>query len=52
MKMYRNAMNDSDLAGLLCLFGSTESVVTQWKRQGETITGNDRQGPAGVNGSR
>ncbi len=39
MQTYRNAPKDMDLAGLLCLFGSTEAVVTRWRRQGETIAG-------------
>jgi nitrate reductase beta subunit len=40
----RNAPKDPDLAGLLCLFGSTEAVVTRWRRQGETIYGYDDRG--------
>ncbi len=40
---YLNAPNDPDLAGLLCLFGSTESVVRQWRRQGETIIALDEK---------
>jgi nitrate reductase beta subunit len=43
---YRAAAKDPDLAGLLCLFGSTESLVHRWKRQGETITGMDEKGAA------
>jgi nitrate reductase / nitrite oxidoreductase, beta subunit len=49
MKLYRNAPNDPDLAGLLCLFGSTEAVVTQWRRSGETVTGSNPQGQQVVN---
>ena len=44
VKAYRNAPADMDLAGLLCLFGSTESVVARWKRQGETVSGHDEKG--------
>ncbi|HUF47845.1 MAG TPA: 4Fe-4S dicluster domain-containing protein [Vicinamibacterales bacterium] len=40
---YRNAATDLDLSGLLGLFGSTEQVVTSWRREGEvTIGRNDR----------
>jgi len=41
---YKNAPKDLDLAGLLCLFGSTEKVVTRWSRQGETVTGFEEKG--------
>lgn len=41
---YRAAAKDPDLAGLLCMFGSTESLVHRWKRQGETVTGMDEKG--------
>lgn len=44
MKTYRSAPKDPDLAGLLCLFGSTESIVHRWNRQGETVTGMDEKG--------
>jgi nitrate reductase beta subunit len=44
MKAYRNAMNDPDLAGLLCLFGSTEMVVPRFRRQGDLISGFDEKG--------
>jgi nitrate reductase beta subunit len=44
VKTYRKAMNDPDLAGLLCLFGSTEMVVSRWRRQGETVSGLDENG--------
>ncbi|MCC6586547.1 MAG: dehydrogenase [Bryobacterales bacterium] len=44
MKTYRNAMNDADLAGLLCMFGSTEMVVSRFRRQGDTVTGADDKG--------
>lgn len=44
IKTYRNAANDSDLAGLLGLFGSTESVMTRWSRRGEEVTGADDKG--------
>ncbi len=41
---YRNAANDPDLAGLLSLFGSTESVMTRWVRRGEEVAGVDDRG--------
>jgi nitrate reductase beta subunit len=41
---YRRAHTDPDLAGLLALFGSTDKIVFQWKRQGETILGYDESG--------
>ena len=44
MKTYRTAATDVDLAGLLCLFGSTEMVMSRWRRQGETISGLDEKG--------
>jgi nitrate reductase beta subunit len=44
VKMYRNAMNDPDLAALLCLFGSTEMMVSRFRRQGDLITGSDDKG--------
>ena len=44
MKTYRNAMNDADLAALLCLFGSTEMVVSRFRRQGDVISGSDDKG--------
>lgn len=44
MKTYRNAMNDPDLAGLLCLFGSTEMVVPRFRRQGDVMVGTDDKG--------
>jgi nitrate reductase beta subunit len=43
VKTYRSAAKDSDLAGLLCLFGS-ERVVPRWRRQGETVIGADEKG--------
>jgi nitrate reductase beta subunit len=42
LKTYRNA--DADLAGLLGLFGSTESVMTKWARRGDEVTGFDDSG--------
>jgi len=42
LKTYRNA--DADLAGLLGLFGSTESVMTRWSRRGEEVVGADDSG--------
>jgi nitrate reductase beta subunit len=44
MKTYRNAMNDADLAGLLCLFGSTEMLVSRFRRQGDVVVGSDEKG--------
>lgn len=44
MKAYREAAQDPDLAGLLCLFGSTEMVVSRFRRQGETVSGTDEKG--------
>jgi nitrate reductase beta subunit len=44
MKTYRSAAKDMDLAGLLCLFGSTERVVPRWKRVGEKVIGTDEKG--------
>lgn len=41
---YRNSANDPDLAGLLSLFGSSEMLMTKWKRQGETVTGSNDKG--------
>ena len=37
-------MNDADLAGLLCLFGSTEMVVSRFRRQGDVVTASDDKG--------
>jgi nitrate reductase / nitrite oxidoreductase, beta subunit len=48
VKAYRNAPNDPDLAGLLCLFGSTESLITRWRRQGDVISGDGPQGAQAV----
>lgn len=39
MKAYRAAVDDSDLAGLLALFGSTEEIVPRWKRQDDWVAG-------------
>jgi nitrate reductase / nitrite oxidoreductase, beta subunit len=44
MAAYRNAPQDKDLAGLLCLLGSTEAIVTRWRRQGDLMTGTDEKG--------
>ena len=44
IEVYRNAPNDPDLAGLLGLFGSSERVMTRWRRIGDTITGLDDDG--------
>jgi nitrate reductase beta subunit len=39
VKTYRTAKDDADLAGLLCLIGSTEKVIAKWKREGEQVIG-------------
>lgn len=44
IETYRSAATDADLAGLLGLFGSSERVMTRWRRIGETITGLDDDG--------
>jgi nitrate reductase beta subunit len=44
VEAYRNAKNDPDLAGLLCLFGSTEMLVARFRREGETVVGSDEKG--------
>jgi len=44
VKAYRNAVNDPDLASLLCLFGSSEQVMTRWSRQGDMVSGLDDKG--------
>jgi nitrate reductase beta subunit len=44
IETYRNAADDTDLTGLLCLFGSTEHVVPRWKRIGDTIIGLEENG--------
>jgi nitrate reductase beta subunit len=48
VKAYRSAPNDPDLSALLCLFGSTESIVHRWDRQGETVLGMNEKGAAVV----
>jgi len=41
--LYKSMAKDMDLTGLLGLFGSTESIIPKWKRQGEMVTGiNDK----------
>ncbi len=44
VETYRSAARDSDLAGLLCLFGCTEQLVARWSRQGETVSAFDASG--------
>ncbi len=46
VRTYRNAARDPDLAALLCLFGSSEMVMSRWRREGETVTGMDEKGAA------
>ena len=41
---YRSAPHDPELAGLLCLFGSTEMIVARWRRQGDWVAGADEKG--------
>jgi len=41
---YKSAATDKDLAGLFCLFGSTERIVTRWSRQGDIVTGTEENG--------
>lgn len=41
VEAYKNIPNDKDLSGLLGLFGSTEQVVSTWKRQGDMTIGYD-----------
>jgi nitrate reductase beta subunit len=48
VKTYRAAANDPDLSGLLCLIGSTESIIHRWNRQGENVSGMDEKGAAMV----
>lgn len=44
IRAYRRAPEDPDLAGLLALFGSTETVVTRWRRQGDQVIGFQEDG--------
>jgi len=44
VERYRNAPKDPDLVGLLCLFGSTEALISRWSRQGDWATGSDEKG--------
>ena len=44
LETYRNAPKDKDLAGLLTLFGSTERIVSRWKRVDEQVMGFDENG--------
>ena len=44
VETYRNARKDMDLAGLLCLFGCSESLTTKWKRTGDIVVGTDDTG--------
>jgi nitrate reductase / nitrite oxidoreductase, beta subunit len=44
VEVYRNAAEDPELAGLLALFGSTERIVSRWRRQGDTVLGFDDSG--------
>ncbi len=44
VRVYRDAANDPDLAGLLGLFGSTEKVVPRWSRENDWVIGSDENG--------
>jgi nitrate reductase beta subunit len=44
IRAYRSAAEDPDLAGLLCLFGSTELIPARWRRQGQSVSGYDDSG--------
>lgn len=46
IKTYLNAPSDLDLAGLLGLFGSSESVMTRWVRSGDNVVGFDERDTA------
>ncbi len=44
IETYRSAPDDPDLAGLLGLFGSTESMVPQWQRKNDWVSALDENG--------
>ncbi len=44
LQTYRNAPQDLDMAGLLGLFGSTESIVPKWRRDGDWVIGMSEAG--------
>jgi nitrate reductase beta subunit len=44
IETYRRAADDPDLAGLLCLFGSSNQVMPRWKRSGGSVIGLDEAG--------
>jgi nitrate reductase / nitrite oxidoreductase, beta subunit len=44
VKTYRAAASDLDLSGLLGLFGSTEFMISKWKRQGDWVMGSNNSG--------
>jgi nitrate reductase beta subunit len=44
VRTYRAAAKDADLTGLLGLFGCTERVMPQWKREEEWIIGREENG--------
>ena len=44
IESYRRAKDDPDLSGLLTLLGSTDAVVSRWRRTGDTIIGLDEKG--------
>jgi nitrate reductase beta subunit len=45
---YRTAKDDMDLAGLLALFGSSETVMTRWRREGGNVVGLGEDGREAV----
>ena len=44
VKTYRAAAQDPDLSGLLGLFGSTEMVISRFRRQGDWVSGINESG--------
>jgi nitrate reductase beta subunit len=41
---YRSAASDPEMSGLLGLFGSTEMLVSRFRRQGDSIAGMNEAG--------
>lgn len=44
VKIYRNALNDKKLVGLLMLFGSTDRIIHSFKAEGDSCIGFDESG--------
>ena len=44
IETYRSAPDDPNLASLLGLFGSTQKLISTWKRQGDMVAGADARG--------